>query len=153
MSHSGPAIEVRDLHKSYGPFEALRGIDLTVQRGEVFGLLGPNGAGKTTTVEILEGYRQPSAGRVRVLGEDPTDRSLALRRRLGIVLQSGGVYSHITPREALTHWAGLYEDPRDVEEVLALVGLQEKADVRTASCPGASCGGSTSAWPWSATPS
>ena len=68
---------------------------------------------------------------MRVLGQDPGERSLALRRRLGIVLQSGGVYSHITPREALAHWASLYEDPRDVEEVLALVGLQEKADVRT----------------------
>jgi len=122
---------VRDLRKRYGDFEAVRGIDITVQRGEVFGLLGPNGAGKTTTVEILEGYRARSGGEVSVLGEDPAGRSIALRRRIGIVLQSGGIYSHITPREALAHWASFYPHPRDVGEVLALAGLQEKADVRS----------------------
>jgi ABC-2 type transport system ATP-binding protein len=127
----GPAIEVRDLRKRYGEFEAVRGIDIEVRRGEVFGLLGPNGAGKTTTVEILEGYRERSAGEVSVLGHDPAVRSIALRRRIGIVLQSGGIYSHITPREALTHWASFYPAPRDVEEVLGLVGLHEKANVRS----------------------
>jgi ABC-2 type transport system ATP-binding protein len=127
----GPAIEVRDLHKRYGDFEAVRGIDITVQRGEVFGLLGPNGAGKTTTVEILEGYRARSAGEVSVLGHDPARRALALRRRIGIVLQSGGIYSHITPREALRHWASFYPRPRDVEEVLELAGLGGQADVRS----------------------
>jgi ABC-2 type transport system ATP-binding protein len=127
----GPAIEVRDLRKRYGEHEAVRGIDITVQRGEVFGLLGPNGAGKTTTVEILEGYRARSDGEVSVLGYDPADRALALRRRIGIVLQSGGIYGHITPREALRHWASFYPRPRDVEEVLALAGLREKADVRS----------------------
>jgi ABC-2 type transport system ATP-binding protein len=127
----GPAIEVRDLHKRYGDFEAVRGIDIIVQRGEVFGLLGPNGAGKTTTVEILEGYRARSAGKVSVLGYDPARRALALRRRIGIVLQSGGIYSHITPREALRHWASFYPHPRDVEEVLELAGLREKVDVRS----------------------
>ncbi len=126
-----PRIEVRDLRKRYGDFEAVRGIDITVQRGEVFGLLGPNGAGKTTTVEILEGYRTRTGGEVSVLGEDPAERSLALRRRIGIVLQSGGIYSHITPREALRHWASFYPHPRDVEEVLALAGLREKADERS----------------------
>ncbi|HUB72915.1 MAG TPA: ABC transporter ATP-binding protein [Solirubrobacteraceae bacterium] len=131
MTDGGAAIEVRDLRKRYGEFEALRGIDLTVQRGEVFALLGPNGAGKTTTVEILEGYRARSGGEVRVLGEDPAARSLRLRRRIGIVLQSGGIYSHITPREALRHWASFYPQPRDVEEVLDLAGLTEKADVRS----------------------
>jgi ABC-2 type transport system ATP-binding protein len=125
------AIEVSDLRKRYGAYEALRGIDIDVRRGEVFGLLGPNGAGKTTTVEILEGYRSRSGGEVSVLGEDPAARSLALRRRIGIVLQSGGIYSHITPREALAHWAGFYPHPRDVDEVLALAGLQEKADERS----------------------
>jgi ABC-2 type transport system ATP-binding protein len=125
------AIEVHGLHKRYGDFEAVRGIDITVRRGEVFGLLGPNGAGKTTTVEILEGYRERSAGEVSVLGHDPGRREHALRRRIGIVLQSGGIYSHLTPREALRHWASFYERPREVEEVLALMGLQEKADVRT----------------------
>jgi ABC-2 type transport system ATP-binding protein len=127
----GPAIEVRDLHKRYGEYEAVRGIDITVQRGEVFGLLGPNGAGKTTTVEILEGYRTRTSGEVSVLGHDPARRSIELRRRIGIVLQSGGIYSHITPREALSHWASFYPHPRDVEEVLTLAGLQEKADVRS----------------------
>jgi len=109
----------------------VRGIDITVQRGEVFGLLGPNGAGKTTTVEILEGYRTRSGGEVSVLGHDPANRSIELRRRIGIVLQSGGIYSHITPREALAHWASFYPHPRDVEEVLSLAGLQEKADERS----------------------
>ncbi len=131
MSHSGPAIEVHDLHKRYGDFEAVRGIDIEVRRGEVFGLLGPNGAGKTTTVEILEGYRRRTSGEVSVLGHDPALRESALRKRIGIVLQSSGIYSHLTPREALRHWASFYPGPRDVEEVLSLVGLQEKADVRT----------------------
>jgi ABC-2 type transport system ATP-binding protein len=102
-----------------------------VERGEVFGLLGPNGAGKTTTVEILEGYRTRTSGEVSVLGHDPAHRSIELRRRIGIVLQSGGIYSHITPREALRHWASFYPHSRDVEEVLALAGLQEKADERS----------------------
>ncbi len=109
----------------------MRGIDITVQRGEVFGLLGPNGAGKTTTVEILEGYRTRTSGEVSVLGFDPAQRSIELRRRIGIVLQSGGIYSHITPREALRHWASFYPHPREVEEVLALAGLTDKADVRS----------------------
>jgi ABC-2 type transport system ATP-binding protein len=95
----------------------------------VFGLLGPNGAGKTTTVEILEGYRERTSGEVSVLGYDPAGRSIELRRRIGIVLQSGGIYGHITPREALRHWASFYPSPRDVEEVLALSGLMDKADV------------------------
>jgi ABC-2 type transport system ATP-binding protein len=131
VSDTSPAIEVRDLHKRYGDYEAVRGIDIAVQRGEVFGLLGPNGAGKTTTVEILEGYRERSSGEVSVLGHDPAERSIDLRRRIGIVLQTGGIYSHITPREALAHWASFYPHPRDVEEVLALAGLVEKADVRS----------------------
>jgi ABC-2 type transport system ATP-binding protein len=131
VSDTPAAIEVRDLRKRYGEFEAVRGIDIEVRRGEVFALLGPNGAGKTTTVEILEGYRARSDGEVSVLGEDPARRSLALRRRIGIVLQSGGIYSHITPREALRHWASFYPHPRGVEEVLELAGLREKADVRS----------------------
>jgi ABC-2 type transport system ATP-binding protein len=127
---SDPAIEVRDLRKRYGAHEAVRGIDIAVHRGEVFGLLGPNGAGKTTTVEILEGYRARDGGEVAVLGYDPGRRPRELRRRIGIVLQAGGIYSHVTPREALAHWAGMYPDPRGVQDVLELVGLTEKGDAR-----------------------
>ncbi|HMD58119.1 MAG TPA: ABC transporter ATP-binding protein [Solirubrobacteraceae bacterium] len=136
MSETAPAIEVSALHKRYGDYEALRGIDISVGRGEVFGLLGPNGAGKTTTVEILEGYRERSAGEVSVLGYDPARRSIELRRRIGIVLQSGGVYGYITPREALAHWARMYPHPREVQEVLELAGLAERADVRTRTLSG-----------------
>ncbi|HEY4450048.1 MAG TPA: ABC transporter ATP-binding protein [Solirubrobacteraceae bacterium] len=131
MTETAAAIEVRSLRKRYGDYEAVRGIDISVRRGEVFGLLGPNGAGKTTTVEILEGYRARTSGEVSVLGEDPARRSIELRRRIGIVLQSGGIYSHITPREALAHWASFYPRPRDVQEVLELAGLGERADVRS----------------------
>jgi len=131
VSDTAPAIEVHALTKRYGEYEAVRGIDITVRRGEVFGLLGPNGAGKTTTVEILEGYRQRTGGDVSVLGHDPARRSIELRRRIGIVLQSGGIYSHVTPREVLRHWAGFYPHPRSVEEVLRLAGLEDKADVRS----------------------
>jgi ABC-2 type transport system ATP-binding protein len=131
MTEDSPAIEVRDLHKTYGSLEAVRGIDFTVGRGEVFGLLGPNGAGKTTTVEILEGYRERSSGAVSVLGHDPGLQSRELRRRVGIVLQSTGIYRHITVREALSHWARFYPHPRDVDEVIELAGLGEKQDERT----------------------
>ena len=130
------AIEVEGLHKAYGEHEAVRGIDFAVQAGEVFGLLGPNGAGKTTTVEILEGYRRRSGGRVSVLGEDPADRTRSLRERVGIVLQSSGFYSHLTAREALVHWAAMYPAPRDVEEVIALAGLEEAADRRSRTLSG-----------------
>jgi ABC-2 type transport system ATP-binding protein len=135
VSTSAPAILVRDLRKSYGDLEAVRGIDFEVASGEVFGLLGPNGAGKTTTVEILEGYRNRSSGIVSVLGHDPQQRVRDLRERVGIVLQSTGMYRHITPREALRHFAGFYPRSRDVEEVIAITGLEEKADaqVRTLS--------------------
>jgi ABC-2 type transport system ATP-binding protein len=131
VSDAAVAIDVRDLRKRYGEFDAVRGIDISVRRGEVFGLLGPNGAGKTTTVEILEGYRARSGGDVSVLGHDPGRRSRELRQRIGIVLQSGGIYSHITPREALRHWASFYPHPRDVDEVIALAGLHGAADVRS----------------------
>ena len=125
------AIEVRGLVKRYGDVEAVRGLDFAVARGEVFGLLGPNGAGKTTTVEILEGHRERTAGDVSVLGHDPQRRERALRERVGIVLQSCGMYRHVTVREAVAHWAGFYPAPRDVDEVVALAGLSGSAGVRT----------------------
>jgi ABC-2 type transport system ATP-binding protein len=124
------AIEVRDLRKDYGPVEAVRGVSFEVERGEVFGLLGPNGAGKTTTVEILEGYRERSAGDVRVLGHDPAERDRQLQQRVGIVLQSCGFYPRVTVREAVQHFSKAYERPRDADETIELVGLGEKADAR-----------------------
>src|SRR3954454_18898592 len=130
------AIEVADLHKSYGDVEAVRGISFNVERGEVFGLLGPNGAGKTTTVEILEGYRERSAGSVAVLGEDPSRASRRLRERMGIVLQSSGFYPRLTVKEAVEHWSRLYPRPRDPQEVIALVGLDGKQDARAAELSG-----------------
>ncbi|MGI8920838.1 MAG: ABC transporter ATP-binding protein [Solirubrobacteraceae bacterium] len=131
MVVSDLAIDVRGLRKSYGAVEAVRGIDFAVARGEVFGLLGPNGAGKTSTVEILEGYRQRSGGDVTVLGKDPARRERDLRARMGIVLQSSGIYRHLSVRETLTHWARIYPAPREVEEVIALAGLESKAAERT----------------------
>jgi ABC-2 type transport system ATP-binding protein len=130
------AIEVEDLRKDYGSRQAVRGISFTVRRGEVFGLLGPNGAGKTTTVEILEGFRERTDGRVAVLGMDPGPRPLVLRERIGIVLQSAGLYRHLTVREAVSHWAGLYDAPRDVEETIALSGLVDAAQQRTRTLSG-----------------
>jgi ABC-2 type transport system ATP-binding protein len=130
------AIEVRDLRKAYGPVEAVRGVSFQVERGEVFGLLGPNGAGKTTTVEILEGYRRRSAGDVRVLGHDPATRNRDLQQRVGIVLQSSGIYPRITVREVVEHFAKPYDSPRDPRETIELVGLSEKADARTQNLSG-----------------
>jgi ABC-2 type transport system ATP-binding protein len=130
------AIEVEELSKAYGAHPAVRGISFSVRRGEVFGLLGPNGAGKTTTVEILEGYRARSGGRVSVLGMDPGPRPAVLRERIGIVLQSSGLYRHLTVREAVSHWAGLYRSPRDVAETIALSGLEAIAEQRTRTLSG-----------------
>ncbi len=127
---SSPAIEVRDLRKTYGELEAVRGIDFNVARGEIYGLLGPNGAGKTSTVEILEGYRARTSGSVSVLGYDPQERPAELRRRVGIVLQSSGIYSQVRVAEVLAHFAGFYPHPREVAEVIELVGLGEKRDER-----------------------
>ncbi len=123
-------IEISGLRKSYGDVEAVRGIDLSVERGEVFALLGPNGAGKTTTTEILEGYRQPSSGEVRVLGHDPARNEHGLKRRIGVVLQSTGIDPFLTVRETVDLYARYYEHPREVDEVIDLVGLAEKRTTR-----------------------
>jgi ABC-2 type transport system ATP-binding protein len=125
-----PVIEVQGLRKSYGDFEAVRGIDLHVDAGEVFALLGPNGAGKTTTVEILEGYRSRSAGEVSVLGRDPARTDRSIRERTGIVLQSTGVDPFLEVHETVALYAGYYPHPRPVDEVLEVVGLTEKRDSR-----------------------
>ena len=136
MTSGVSAIEVTGLSKAYGSQHALRGVDFTVARGEVFGLLGPNGAGKTTCVEVLEGYRARDAGEVRVLGHDPGDRPAELRARVGIVLQSCGTYPHLTVRETVEHWASLYPAPRRVDEVLALAGLDDCAARRARTLSG-----------------
>jgi ABC-2 type transport system ATP-binding protein len=130
------AIAVRGLRKSYGDLEAVRGVDFEIEQGEVFGLLGPNGAGKTTTVEILEGYRRRDAGEVSVLGHDPQSPGPDFRQRIGVVLQQSEVWANVTVRE--THWmfAGYYEHPRNIDEVIELVGLSEKKDARVKTLSG-----------------
>lgn len=130
------AIVVKGLHKSYGDFEAVRGIDLTVNEGEIFALLGPNGAGKTTTVEILEGFRERTAGDVSVLGHDPSQRSRDMRARIGIVLQSAGVESYLTVAEVMDLYRGYYPHPRDRDEILRLVGLDDRAGIRVGKLSG-----------------
>jgi ABC-2 type transport system ATP-binding protein len=131
-----PAIEVSGLRKAYGNLEAVRGVDFSIEEGEVFGLLGPNGAGKTTTVEILEGYRKRDAGEVRVLGSDPERPRSDFRERIGVVLQQSDLWPNLTVRETHAIFAGYYQAPRDVDEVIALVGLQEKANARVKSLSG-----------------
>src|SRR5919106_582582 len=126
-----PGISVQGLRKSYDGFEAVRGIDLEIRAGEIFAFLGPNGAGKTTTVEILEGYRRRDAGEVAVLGSDPAGADRRWRGRIGMVLQERHVPQYLTVREALAQFAGYYPRPRPVDEVIALVGLNGRADTRT----------------------
>ena len=130
-----PAVTVKDLRKTYGAHEAVRGIDFEIAAGEVFGLLGPNGAGKTTTVEILEGYRTRDGGAVEVLGEDPQRAGLEWRDRIGVVLQSSAMYPNLNVVESLALFAGYYSNPLDVDRVVGLIGLEEKraARVRTLS--------------------
>jgi ABC-2 type transport system ATP-binding protein len=127
---SSAAIEVRGLKKSYGSVHAVCGIDLTVERGQIFALLGPNGAGKTTTVEILEGYRSRDAGTVKVLGYDPARDRKRLKSQIGIVLQSSGMDRYLTVSETVAMYAGFYPRPRPVDKVIELVGLEAKRDTR-----------------------
>ncbi|HEV7209395.1 MAG TPA: ABC transporter ATP-binding protein [Mycobacteriales bacterium] len=130
------AIEATGLRRNYGPYEAVRGIDLQVTEGEVFALLGPNGAGKTTTVEVLEGFRPASSGEVRVLGLDPRTAGMQLRRQMGVVLQEAAVEPYLTVREVLTRDARYYPDPLPVQEVIERVGLADKADARVKTLSG-----------------
>ena len=124
------AIEVRDLRMAYGALEAVKGIDLHVTKGEVFSLLGPNGAGKTSTVEILEGHRRRSGGEIYVLGHDPGKRERAFKTRIGIVLQETGVERFLTVAEAIDRFRDFYPAPRPLDEIIEVVGLQDKRDER-----------------------
>ncbi len=133
---SALVIDVTGLRMAYDGFEAVRGVDLHVRRGEIFTFLGPNGAGKTTTVEILEGHRKRTGGEVRVLGEDPQHADRRWRALVGVVLQSSRVERELTVRECLELYAGYYPKPRPVREVLKLVGLEKKAEARGAQLSG-----------------
>lgn len=132
-------IEVKALRKSYGDSEVVKGLSLTINKGEIFAILGPNGAGKTTTVEILEGFRIADSGEIRVLDYDPATKGsagLAWRNRIGIVLQSTQDTAELTVREAISHFSSYYSNPRDTDEVISLVGLSEKADDRARTLSG-----------------
>ena len=133
---SETAVRVRGLRKRYGDVDAVRGVDLDILRGEVFALLGPNGAGKSTTVEILEGHRRRTGGEVSVLGTDPGKPTRAWRARLGIVPQTSNEQPLLSVRDLVRHFAGYYPNPRDVDEVVAAVGLAEKAGARPAQLSG-----------------
>jgi ABC-type multidrug transport system ATPase subunit len=130
------AIVVDQLRKSYGDLEAVRGISLTVEEGEIYALLWPNGAGKTTTVEIIEGYRTRSGGEVSVLGFDPGRRDEALRARIGIVLQSAGIDRYLTVAEVVDLYRGYYPRPRQRDDVLRLVGLEDRPNARVGTLSG-----------------
>ena len=130
------AVVVSELRKSYGEVEAVRGVSFEIASGEIFGLLGPNGAGKTTTVEILEGYRRRDAGSVTVLGQDPATAPLAWRQGIGVVLQSSAMYKALSVAESLALFAGYFERPRAVDEVVGLIGLEEKRDAHVSTLSG-----------------
>jgi ABC-2 type transport system ATP-binding protein len=131
-----PVIDVRDLRKNYGAVAAVDGLSFHVDAGEVYALLGENGAGKSTAVEILEGHRSATSGSVEVLGADPSSAGRDFRDRIGIVLQSSGVEAEFTVREVIEIYGGCYRSPRSVDEVVGLVGLDEKIDARVGSLSG-----------------
>ena len=124
------AVQVKNLRKKYQNVQAVAGVDLEVEAGEILALLGPNGAGKTTTVEILEGYRDRDSGEVSVLGVDPASADLTWRNRIGIVLQSNSDTAELKVIETIRFFADYYKNPRDVDEVIAAVGLTEKIDAK-----------------------
>ncbi|WP_432924898.1 ABC transporter ATP-binding protein [Microbispora sp. CA-135349] len=124
------AIAATGLRQRYGDFEAVKGVSLTVRRGELFALLGTNGAGKTTTMEVLEGYRPATSGTVQVLGTDPYRGRGALRARVGIMLQENGFLPDLTVAETIGLWRDLHANPRALDESLEMAGLTDKADVR-----------------------
>jgi len=130
MSGGDPMVVVDGLVKRYGPRMVLDGVSLTVSAGEILALLGPNGAGKTTTVEIIEGYRRPDGGQARVLGADPATGGAALKARVGLMLQGGGIDPRAQPRETLRQYGRFHDDPRDADELLDLVGLRAVARTR-----------------------
>jgi ABC-2 type transport system ATP-binding protein len=130
------AIEVRGLRKQYADVTAVAGVDLTVGRGEVVALLGPNGAGKTTTVEILAGFRRRDGGDVRVLGVDPSRGGRGWRARIGVVTQDSAEPAELTVAETVRHFAGYYPRRRDVDALLATVGLADKAKARVRTLSG-----------------
>lgn len=131
-----PVVTVDDLGKTYGDFAALSSVSFEIRRGEVLSLLGPNGAGKSTAIEILEGYRNRSAGTVRVLGEDPGTAGIDWRAKIGVVLQSSGVPEEVTVRELISHFATFYPRARGVDATIEAVGLAEKAKSRISSLSG-----------------
>jgi ABC-2 type transport system ATP-binding protein len=130
------AIVVEDLRKSYGPIHAVAGVSFSVEEGECVALLGPNGAGKTTTLEVLEGYLECDSGTVRVLGADPYQADRRWREQVGIVLQSTGIDPYLTVAETVEMYRGYYPSPRPLDEVIDLVGLEEKRDARVVKLSG-----------------
>ncbi|BAJ30341.1 MULTISPECIES: ABC transporter ATP-binding protein [Kitasatospora] len=136
LSENSPAVEVVDLRRGYGDYEAVRGISFSLARGELFALLGTNGAGKTTTLEVLEGYHPPTAGTVRIFGLDPYTAGAEVRRRTGTMLQEGGFFKELTVKETVDCWRAFTSRARPTAEVLARVGLEPKAGTRIAQLSG-----------------